>query len=119
MPFLLTAAAALTFTCASPVAVDGDTLRCQREGLVRLLGIDAPELPGHCRAGRSCVAGDGRASGEAMARMIWRRRVVCTPSGRDAYGRVLASCRADGVELSCAMVAGGFAVERYSRLRCD
>lgn len=28
-------------------AVDGDTLRCGQER-VRLLGIDAPEMPGHC-----------------------------------------------------------------------
>lgn len=28
-------------------AIDGDTLRCSEIGRVRLLGIDAPEMPGH------------------------------------------------------------------------
>lgn len=32
------------------VAIDGDTLRCGRER-IRLLGTDAPELPGHCQRG--------------------------------------------------------------------
>src|ERR1700712_1173347 len=41
--------------------VDGDTLRCGNER-VRLLGIDAPELPGHCRIGRACAPGDPYAS---------------------------------------------------------
>lgn len=116
--------AAAAFACASPVAVDGDTLRCgggaaHPSFLVRLLGIDAPELPGHCRPGRVCTPGDGAASTRAMAALIAGGRVVCAAQGRDSYGRVLASCRAGGVELSCAMVARGFAVERYSRLRCN
>lgn len=124
MTFLtLAAATAASFVCAAPIAVDGDTLRCgggaaHPRYLVRLLGIDAPELPGHCRAGRVCTPGDGAASTRAMAALIAGGTVVCAPQGRDSYGRVLASCSAGGVELSCAMVARGFAVERYSRLRC-
>ena len=116
-------AAALAFSCTAPVAVDGDTLRCgggaaHPSFLVRLLGIDAPELPGHCRAGRVCTPGDGWASKAALAGMIARRRVSCSGEHRDSYGRVLASCSAAGTDISCAMVARGFAVERYSRLHC-
>jgi micrococcal nuclease len=36
---------AALFLCLAPVAVDGDTLRCGGD-LVRLIGIDAPEMPG-------------------------------------------------------------------------
>ena len=116
MPPMLLAAA---FACLSPVAVDGDTLRCGAGvGLVRLLAIDAPEMPGHCRVGRRCTAGNGFASKAALSRFVMRGGVVCSTRGRDHYGRVLARCSAGGADLSCAMVAGGFAVERYGRLGC-
>ena len=114
MPLLMT-----VFLCAAPIAVDGDTLRCRDRGLVRLLHIDAPELPGHCRAGRVCTSGDGWASKANLARLIRGGQVTCNPAGHDAYGRILATCRTGPVDLSCAQVAAGQAVERYGRLRCD
>lgn len=104
--------------CASPVAIDGDTLRCARFGLVRLIGIDAPELPGHCRQGRVCTPGDGFASKDALVRLVKGRRVTCRTRGRDVYGRILARCDASGTDLSCAMVARGQAVRRYSKIDC-
>ena len=112
MPLFL----ALTLACAAPHAVDGDTLFCHGSGPVRLMAIDAPEMPGHCRRGRVCTPGDPFASKAALVRLIARGAVVCTTAGHDRYRRILARCTAAGVDLSCAMVAGGFAVERYSRL---
>ena len=105
---------AALFLCLAPVAVDGDTLRCGGE-LVRLIGIDAPELPGHCRKGRVCTPGDGWASKRALAAVVSRRAVRCASVGRDHYGRTLARCEAGGLDLSCAMIASGQAVARYSR----
>lgn len=106
------------FLCLAPVAVDGDTLRCRGVGLVRLLSIDAPELPGHCRPGRACVDGDPFASRRHLAGLVRGRRVSCRPTGRDRYGRILARCSAGGGDLSCAQVDAGHAVRRYTRLRC-
>ena len=116
MPGLIAAAA--LFACTAPSATDGDTLWCRGVGSVRLMAIDAPELPGHCRAGRECVTGDGRASRAALARLLRRGPVHCTSAGRDSYGRTLARCTAAGSDLSCSMVAVGMAVERYGRLSC-
>ena len=116
MPTLLAAAALLV--CSAPVAIDGDTLRCAGAGRVRLVSIDAPELPGHCRPGRTCTPGDAAASQRNLARLIRARRVTCERQGIDSYGRILARCTAGGVDLSCEQVAGHFAVERYGRLRC-
>jgi endonuclease YncB( thermonuclease family) len=44
-------------TVSGCTVTDGDTIRCNGER-IRLLGIDTPELPGHCRKGRDCVSGD-------------------------------------------------------------
>lgn len=105
--------------CLTPVAIDGDTLRCANLGRVRLIGIDAPETAGHCRKGRVCTPGDGMASKRTLARLIKGRAVTCQDGGRDRYGRVLGRCYAGGVDLSCAMVSAGQAVYRYSSIRCE
>lgn len=109
---------AAVFFCLSPVAVDGDTLRCRGVGLVRLIGIDAPELAGHCRAGRICTPGDGVAARRVLARLVRHWRVECRAVGRDHYGRVLARCDGGAGDLSCAMIASGQAVRRYARITC-
>jgi micrococcal nuclease len=116
MPMTVFLAAALA--CPSPVVVDGDTLRCGGIGLVRLLGIDAPELPGHCRRGRVCTPGDPHASTANLAALVRRGAVTCRSTGKDAYGRTLARCSAGGVDLSCEQLRGGFAVRRYGRIAC-
>lgn len=102
----LTILAAATLSC---IAVDGDTLRCGAER-VRLIGIDAPELPGHCQPWRRCVAGDGQASKAALARLIAGRQVTLERLGQDHYGRTLALAHAAGVNLACAQLAAGQAV---------
>ena len=103
----------------APVVVDGDTLRCSNLGPVRLVAIDAPEMPGHCRAGRVCTPGDGEASRAGLVALVSRGRVVCRPQGRDAYGRILARCAVRGRDLSCDLVRRGLAVERYGALNCE
>jgi endonuclease YncB( thermonuclease family) len=48
--------------CRPIAVVDSNRLRCW-EQKVRLLGIDAPELPGLCRQGRVGTSGGGRDPG--------------------------------------------------------
>jgi micrococcal nuclease len=111
------ALAAIAFLCASPVAVDGDTLRCRGQGLVRLHSIDAPEMPGHCRRGRICTPGDPHASKASLAALVRSGPVTCRAEGRDRYGRMLARCESRRRDLSCEQVRRGQAVIRYSSLR--
>jgi len=80
---------------------DGDTIR--HDGVVyRLWGIDAPELSDRC--------GDwpaGIVARDWLAALMAGRAVACQARDRDRWGRVVALCRAEGVDLSAAMVREG------------
>ena len=78
---------------------DGDTLRCQGER-IRLLGIDAPELPGHCREGRDCAPGDPYGSTANLEAAIDRDMAIERVSV-DRYGRTLAMVAGLNGDLSC------------------
>lgn len=91
---------AATHSCA---VTDGDTIRCGDER-VRLTGIDAPELPGHCREGRVCAPGDGDESKANLARIIGGRNVSVERMGTDRYGRTLAAVYLDGQNIACAQL---------------
>lgn len=111
------AGAATARACAPATVIDGDTIDCGGVK-VRLLGIDAPEMPGHCRPGRECTPGDPYASTAALRALLAGGEVTCRPTGTDHYGRTLARCSVGGEDLSCAQIEGGHAVQRYSRIWC-
>lgn len=97
---------------ASPggcVAADGDTLRCGREH-IRLLGIDAPELPGHCQRGRRCAPGAPYASTRSLTAGLARGPVTIRRVATDHYGRTLALVQAGNTDLSCWQLARGRAI---------
>ena len=105
------------FVCSSVRVTDGDTFRCDGRR-VRLYGIDAPELPGHCRKGRACTPGDPYASTDNLAALLQSGPVSCRQVDVDRYGRSVALCSAGRRNLSCAQLAGGFAVRRYGSISC-
>ena len=87
------------------IAIDGDTLKCESEN-IRLLGIDAPEMPGHCRLGRECVQGDPFASQVSLQNSIsYTMNIVRV--GTDRYGRTLGLVYANGQNLSCIQLSRG------------
>ncbi|WP_205599512.1 thermonuclease family protein [Sandarakinorhabdus rubra] len=116
---LLALAGALSFLCANPSHHDGDNVRCSNmDRPIRLQGIDAPEMPGACRPGRECTPGDPFAARDELRSLTRNRDVRCSPEDTDDYGRIIARCSADGVDLSCAMIASGHAVPRYAAIDC-
>ena len=104
-------------TCFSPEVLDGDTIECGEER-IRLYGIDAPELPGHCRRGRKCAPGDPIASTENMRRLTNDATVSCLKIDIDMYGRMVARCSVGETDLSCAQLDGGYAIRRYGHISC-
>ena len=106
-----------SFICASVRVLDGDTFKCDGQS-IRMVGIDAPELPGHCRPGRECTPGDPYASSANLEALIAGGEVACRTVDTDAYGRTVARCTAGDVDLSCEQMEGGFAVSRYSAISC-
>ncbi len=84
--------------------VDGDTIRCGGER-IRLQGIDAPEMQGHCQQGRRCAPGDPIASKQSLARAMQSGPIRIERTGTDRYGRTLGMVRAGGVDLSCWQLA--------------
>lgn len=107
---------ALALAWASPAladatVVDGDTIRVGGT-TYRLHGIDAAETRQSCADGWPA----GVEAGRALAALVAGKTVACEPRTMDRYGRTVAVCRADGVDLSAAMVRAGHALAfvRYS-----
>ena len=88
---------ASTPTCT---VTDGDTIRCGAER-IRLLGIDAPEMRGHCRKGRACAPGDPIASKASLSAGMRLGPIRITRVSRDRYGRTLALVSSGSSDLSC------------------
>lgn len=104
----------LALVCANEVSaqnlrvVDGDTLEI--EGVsYRLHGIDAPEHGQKCNK----VSGSSWACGEEATKFLISltqgKSVVCENKGDDIYGRTIAICETDEIEINSALVAAGLA----------
>lgn len=97
-------------------ATDGDTLRASNGERIRLLRIDAPEMPHSIRNCQRvhCPTGDPYASRDALQWALSRGTVQCAGSGHDIYGRRLAECfvtapNGTTVNVNDWMMASGFA----------
>ena len=110
-------ASAATLECSSAQVLDGDTFDCGSTR-IRLHGIDAPELEGHCRPGRDCAPGDSYASTEHLRAVIGSETLQCRQIDTDLYGRMVARCTTGETDLSCAQLEGGYAIRRYGHIFC-
>lgn len=95
--------------------IDGDTLSVGNV-TYRLHGIDAPEVGQKCatRTGKTWQC--GRAALQRLEELVAGKRVRCEGIERDGYGRTIAVCRADGVDLNAALIKEGlaWAFRKYS-----
>ncbi|NCC22994.1 MAG: thermonuclease family protein [Alphaproteobacteria bacterium] len=94
--------------------IDGDGLEVG-EVVIRLWGIDAPELDQTCELeGRTTPCGeDARFVLDAL---VAPGGLVCETKDTDRYGRTIAQCSVGGADLAGALVHQGYALDwpRYS-----
>ncbi len=117
---LAVAAFVLTFIAvrlgvAGPV-IDGDTLVGPGGERIRLYGIDTPEITQSCeRNGKTYRCGEE--AKEVLRMMLKRGELVCEPTGKDRYGRIVAICWVDGVDVGSELVRQGHALayRKYSK----
>lgn len=96
--------------------VDGDTLRIG-ETVIRLHGIDAPEMAQTCiRRADGQPFDCGRWVRDRTRTLYQNARATCTPVDTDRYGRIVARCRVQGEDIAARLVQDGlaFAYRRYS-----
>lgn len=100
--------------------IDGDTLEIHGTR-IRLWGIDAPESSQLCRNDESLQYRCGAKAANGLDAFIARRPVDCSPMNLDQYGRTVARCSIDGVDLGAWLVGNGLALDwpTYSKGRYD
>lgn len=100
----------LALPAHAQTVIDGDSIKLNGS-TIRLHGIDAPEI------GQACGSWPAGAHAAATLRALLEgRRVSCQPVTTDRYGRTVAICHADGIDVGAAMVRQGaaWAFVRYS-----
>ena len=96
--------------------IDGDTLDLQGQR-IRLHGIDAPERGQNCKDADGTSWPCGQRAALALADRIGRKPVTCVRTDSDTYGRIIAICYRNDVDLNAWLVANGHAqaYRKYSR----
>jgi len=96
--------------------VDGDTIEIDNVRF-RINGIDAPE------AGQKCIAGgkSWRCGDEAtafMSELVAGKQVSCLGLSTDGYGRIVATCLVDEIDIGAKLIDRGlaWAFTKYSDL---
>jgi endonuclease YncB( thermonuclease family) len=104
-----------SFACRVRSVHDGDTLTCSDGLRVRLAGIDARETDGSCAPGHPCAEAPPEAATAALEHLALGWDLICQDEGR-TYNRRAGFCRrsADGLDISCAMLASG-TVAKWAR----
>lgn len=93
-------------------AIDGDSLNMQ----IRLFGIDTPEAAQICKDVQGREYACGQVASDALASLIKDKTLSCEVKTRDRYGRPVATCYADDLDIGGTLVDQGLAVafRRYS-----
>ena len=93
-------------------AIDGDSLNMH----IRLFGIDTPEAAQICKDDQGRDYPCGQVASDALAKLVQDKIVSCEVKTRDRYGRPVAICYADKIDIGGALVDAGVAVafRKYS-----
>ncbi|MFK7847821.1 MAG: thermonuclease family protein [Rhodothermales bacterium] len=98
-----------SYALAEITVVDGDTLN-KGNVTYRLEGIDAPEYGQKCNKKNSKNKWQcGKAATKYLSEFILGKNIRCTELDLDDFGRVIATCYADEIEINRHMVEQGLA----------
>jgi endonuclease YncB( thermonuclease family) len=103
-------------TIFGPATVtDGDTIKINGTK-IRIHGIDGPERKQTCKLPDKIVS-CGLIATEAMKELVRGKEVICQQTDTDRYGRTIAICHANGVDIGQRLVQTGWALayRRYSK----
>ena len=124
-----------SFSCTPTRIWDGDgPIWCAEGPKIRLAAIAAREIDGICKPGHPCPRATGASARDALVRLVGTARgrskeghvliagppLTCVSRGSGKGERTAAFCKtAAGLDLSCAMVRGGYALRwpRYDGRR--
>jgi len=98
-----------------PSIIDGDTIHMSGRR-IRLLGVDAPELRQTCGVLHGEPWRCGESSKQALRDWVADDALTCHTSSKDTYGRDLAICCKQRVDVSAWLACQGwaYAYRRYS-----
>ena len=88
---------------------DGDTIR-NGKLKIRLHGIDAPEKEQKCTNLSNELYACGLQSSAFLKKIINKNDVYCKGGNKDRYGRLIAICYANEINLNSTMVKEGWAI---------
>lgn len=90
--------------------IDGDTINIANQR-VRLFGIDAPEARQWCTDQEAVPYACGVEARKWLEWLVKDVVVVCVPKSKlDRYGRILAVCATDGIDINAWLVGRGLAL---------
>ncbi len=106
--FLMLTGPAPADVTGKPRVIDGGTIEISGQ-VVRLFGIDAPEMAQRCDGPKTLLK-CGEVAVDALIERIAGKVVTCEGDEVDDYTRLIATCQVDGADLSAWMVAEGHAM---------
>ena len=93
------------------MALDGDDIIIDGQDY-RLEGVDAFEGNQVCRAGDGQAEPCGDEARAALAAILAGKQVTCAPTGKRHRNRLIANCRAGGLDIEAELVRSGWAFVR-------
>ncbi|PQO24852.1 hypothetical protein C2I36_00565 [Rhodobacteraceae bacterium WD3A24] len=105
-----------TVTSASVRVIDGDTLELNGQR-IRLHAIDAPERSQRCASADGGNWNCAAAAERRLRQLVSGSNMRCAQRDTDRYGRLVAVCYADGVDVNEVLVREGlaWAYRQYGR----
>ena len=117
---LITFIAAASFSCFTPAHRDGESVRCgDRAPVMRLYGIMAPPSNASCNNNFNCSDDPATLARDHLAELTRGQQIFCTAVGKAKHSPVrTVRCTVNRVDVSCVMVADGFADKIDKALDC-